>query len=237
MRTFRFACERCRPEGLHYCCIAADGRDGSDGDWNSRLFAGRRNSRSMKLGRRRPRVPAQAQHRQANRSAARTAAPRGSSTCRCRSRAPGPPGPYRGRCRCRRTACVGRVELDDRPDRQQLPDRRRRRRLWTATPAAVVSPLQYAVAVNASRAPGSGGGMTEVALAVPPAPRPASRASSPRRATRSHRRNRRHDRLPPERPSDDHALEIVDPWGRNRPVFEVVRSAISPAGLSVDDVL
>ena len=71
-------------------------------------------------------------------------------------------------------------------------------------PAAVVRPLQYAVAVNDSLVPGSGGGMTDVALAVPPVRLLRVEHGRLVEANEADRRDCRHDHLPPERASDDH---------------------------------
>ena len=156
----------------------------------------------MKLTVRRARVPAHAQHGQVNRPAAErqrlVAAPHvqidlPALDCSVR---------YRGWCRRRCTsAAASRSRRRNRPAASR--GRRPRRRPARRHRRVVTMPLQYAVALNATRSPGQRQ-RVRPRDASPAAPRTSSRGSSPRTARRSARRHHCHERLGPEGTADDH---------------------------------
>ena len=183
----------------------------------------------MKLGRRRARVPAETQHGQANGLAAElerlVAAPHVDVDLASLDRR----ARIEDRCRSRRSGC--RASRSRRSSRAAgAPDPRRRCRP-DGDAGGGRQPL--AVRGRGERQPGARlRGRHDGRRAGGPAKRRFPRVEHRRLVERheADRRNRRHDHLPPERPSDDHgALGIVEPMGRKSPGFRGLRSAISSA--------
>ena len=115
-------------------------------------------------GRRRARVPAEAQHRQVNRLAAElqrlVAAPHVDVDLAPLDRRAGVQHGVDAVVLRRQ-----RIDLDDGADRQQLRGRRRRRRSAPRRRTPSCMPLQYAVALNARRAPGAGSAVVSRSVA------------------------------------------------------------------------